>query len=479
MSPFYEQGIKMKFSEEQDAVIRSSATRLRVRARAGSGKTSTLRGYAEYRPGERILCLVYNKGVQQEAEKVFPRNVKCSTAHSLAFRAVGVRYKHKLGNVRAIEVARAFDVPYLDAQAALDAVRSFMASPDHSIDFSHLGGTSERRAPAILEIATNVWAAMIDEAHDKLPLEHDGYLKLFQLSNPRLAFDRILLDEAQDTNPVTATIVTGQDCGKVYVGDEYQSIYGFRGAVNALETFPADQQLYLTHSFRYGPGIAKVATALLTSFLKATHPVYGLGEPTQFTVEADKPHAVLCRTNAGIFDQSVSAIRAGHRLYFVGGFENYQFEKVMDAFHLQSGQIGQVRDRMMRSFSSFFGMEEYAKKVKDKELLALIKVVHAYGQEIPSLTDKIRSASCQRPQDAFLTLATAHKGKGLEFPSVVLADDFPSLFDDETGRPLEVTDRETREEIHLYYVAVTRAKKAIQLNTELKRYLDYINFTYN
>jgi superfamily I DNA/RNA helicase len=34
------------------------------------------------------------------------------------------------------------------------------------------------------------------------PLEHDGYLKLWAFSMPRANVDYILVDEAQDLNPV-------------------------------------------------------------------------------------------------------------------------------------------------------------------------------------------------------------------------------------------------------------------------------------
>ena len=37
-----------------------------------------------------------------------------------------------------------------------------------------------------------------------LPFKHDHYLKMWALTGPRLPYDFILLDEAQDTNPVAS-----------------------------------------------------------------------------------------------------------------------------------------------------------------------------------------------------------------------------------------------------------------------------------
>lgn len=64
-------------------------TAFRSRYAAGTGKTSTLVWYAEQRPDLRFLYVAFNKSVAKEAERRFPRNVSCKTAHSLAFKDVG------------------------------------------------------------------------------------------------------------------------------------------------------------------------------------------------------------------------------------------------------------------------------------------------------------------------------------------------------------------------------------------------------
>ncbi|MDH2406059.1 UvrD-helicase domain-containing protein [Bradyrhizobium sp. SSUT18] len=68
-----------------------------------------------------------------------------------------------------------------------------------------------------------------------MPLGHDGYLKLWALSSHAIAADFILLDEAQDTNPVVLDVLRKQPAQMIYVGDKYQQIYEWRGAVNAME----------------------------------------------------------------------------------------------------------------------------------------------------------------------------------------------------------------------------------------------------
>ncbi|OPX18912.1 MAG: hypothetical protein BZ151_12045 [Desulfobacca sp. 4484_104] len=81
-----------------------------------------------------------------------------------------------------------------------------------------------------------------------LKIDHNFYLKDFQLNFKTCglagAYDAILLDEGQDVNPVILSIFNQFRARKIMVGDRHQKIYGFRGAINAIENFAADQTLF-------------------------------------------------------------------------------------------------------------------------------------------------------------------------------------------------------------------------------------------
>ena len=72
------------------------------------------------------------------------------------------------------------------------------------------------------------------------------------------------------------------------------------------------------------------------------------------------------------------------------------------------------------------------------------------------------------PEDASIIMTTAHKSKGLDWNCVRLADDFKVLEDaenallDDPGKPLP---EKITQEVNLLYVAMTRAKKAVSLDT--------------
>jgi hypothetical protein len=75
----------------------------------------------------------------------------------------------------------------------------------------------------VLDEAQLLWARMTT-AGDEMRLGHDGYLKLWALGHPKLHHEYILLDEAQDTNPVVLDVLTGQQSQMVYVDQHQQNL---------------------------------------------------------------------------------------------------------------------------------------------------------------------------------------------------------------------------------------------------------------
>ena len=66
---------------------------LRIAAYAGAGKTTTLTLLAAGKPG-RGTYLAFNRSIAIDARGRFPAYVKCSTGHSIAFRAVSRTLKY-------------------------------------------------------------------------------------------------------------------------------------------------------------------------------------------------------------------------------------------------------------------------------------------------------------------------------------------------------------------------------------------------
>lgn len=481
--------MKHTLTEEQRSIIEApfkSGELVKVIAFAGTGKTSTLVELAQ-RLGEshsewKILYLAFNKSLQNEAAGKFPSNTTCKTTHALAYARFGAAYRHKLsGNLRIPDVVEALGLSrkdFLLVRYSIDTLQNWLNSAQRFIQNLHCPGIELNHQGFIhkvevVEWAKRIWKMMKDEKDPSVAMIHDGYLKLFQLEGEALPWDVVFFDECQDANPVTTDIVLKQDQAlRVLVGDSHQQIYAFRGAVNAIDTVRADHLFYLTGSFRFGDEFANLANILLSEYKGEKQDLHGLGGIGHLTkIEASVPHAVLSRTNAGLFDEAV-ADSGGRKLGFLGGIENYRFSTIEDVFHLSRGMKARVRSKYLQRFDDLEDLNDMATDLEDVEMLSVLKIVERYGKDIPALLKDVSHRTCPRVQSADVLLATTHKAKGFEFRRVKLLDDFTDFFEEKNRR--RMPESFARDEINLYYVAVTRAKEELHLNRKLKRIISYL-----
>ncbi|MGJ7523495.1 UvrD-helicase domain-containing protein [Variovorax sp. LT1P1] len=457
---------------------------MKVHAAAGSGKTWSLIAKAAARPRARTLYLAFNRAIKRDAEQKFGGNVTCATSHGLAYPLFGVPYQAAgllVPKIRANEVAEALDLHWGSdfnmhvADAVLQALARFLSTDATDFDEAAIARQivpdSKLEPEVIASLARTLWTRMSDPTDSRIGMVHDGYLKLYSLSRPQLPWDVILFDEYQDANPVTAALVAAQSCARVYVGDESQAIYGFRGAVNAMRNCLADETLHLTKSFRFGQGIADAANALLSNLKGARHPITGTQDRSrigQFAVT--EPHMFIARANGTVFDEAARLISRGHTVDFVGGIERYRIGEVLDAYNLFAGQKQLVQSPYLKAFRSFDALDEYAVVVDDKELKGLVNAVKRHGHSVPDMVSLIRAGSGSDTTGATVKLATAHKSKGLEHDSVRLADDFmPLIGADGAVRKIDPSEHE---EVHAVYVALTRARRSLSPFTDLQKLLD-------
>lgn len=183
---------------EQQAILDAARTgdSVTVIAAAGSGKTSTQRMIAHQAKGRRGLYAAYNKSIQLEAEGTFPASCKCSTVHSMAYRAVGASFRHRLGkdapHVTASQAARILRInealklgdtmiqPNQLARLAQQAVKNFCKSGSSEIQPWHvpvvtgLEGVPERDAirSVVHPIAVRAWKDL-SSLEGRLRFSHD------------------------------------------------------------------------------------------------------------------------------------------------------------------------------------------------------------------------------------------------------------------------------------------------------------------
>lgn len=463
-------------TDEQVAVVDAFRTgnNMVITAGAGAGKTSTLKLIAKETDAKGVY-VAYNKAIATDARRSFPRNVRASTAHSLAWGATGVKYAHRLDGprVNAFDASKILGCNPLSitpeifltsvdvARLVASTVRNYCYSAQPEVGKQHVWVSDtlkpyrELIANVVLPYAQKAWAD-ISSLDGRLRFEHDHYLKLWSMSGkdgdvPDLRCDFVLLDEAQDANPVIAQIVEGQDAQKILVGDQNQAIYGWRGAVDAMTTFACEHRLQLSKSFRFGQAIADEANKWL-GLLESDLRIEGFEAVDSKVARLTTPDTVLCRTNVEAFSQLIGALARGESVAFVGGTgEIKRFAEAADQLMTpdpRTGKIRRVSHPDLMGFSCWADVQTYVQTDEGSDLRTMVNLIDDYGvAEVLEI-----AAATTNEESADLIVSTAHKSKGREWDQVKIAEDF---------RPSESGELPAKGEMMLAYVAVTRAKNVL------------------
>lgn len=455
----------LEFTGEQDHAVDCVETKedTTILAPAGSGKTKLLEAAAEYMTPRKGLYLAFNKAIAESAKSKFSNNVDCRTGHSVAFGQVAWPYKDRISKITGTLIAKQmflgetgmYNTPAAKGYIILDTIRRFCFSADKTIQLKHVpvikGPYLPEHLPAMREdivpYAKDVWNDQIN-VNGKLPITHDTYVKLWHLSNPRIKKDFILFDEAQDANPVMLDIIMQQDhCQKVFVGDKFQQIYGWRGAVNAMDMIPTKHTCHITQSFRFGEAIAEMANKVLQGYMSpddAPPSIKGFAQKDSevlFT-PIDNPDVVICRTNSGVISNVFKYLEKGVKIYVQGGVAQ-MMTMLRGAHDLQMGKRTYAPDLAL--FNDWGEVVDCSKTESGQELKSFVKMIDDHG--VPALTDALKQ-TMPFAGSADLTLTTAHKSKGLEWERVQLHSDFPVPNENKTL---------DQGEINLLYVTLTRA----------------------
>ncbi|MGW6308998.1 UvrD-helicase domain-containing protein [Streptomyces niveus] len=472
----------MNPTDEQAAAADAFTTgeHLALQAGAGTGKTSTLVLLAT-RTKRRGRYIAFNKAIAQDAAARFPATVTCRTAHSLAYAATGRHYTRRLNGPRQagwktgrdLGITKAVRIGERDvshkalSHAVLRTVTHYCHSADTDLTRSHvprLRGLEDHTlhaqlAHVVLPFARKAWADLQHPDTGVMRFDHDHYLKIWALTGPRIDADFLLLDEAQDTNPVLEHVFTAQrdHAQLVMVGDSAQAIYGWRGARDVMTGFDG-HALSLSRSFRFGPRLAAEANRWLTI---AGAPIRLTGTDTIATdlAPATATDAVLCRTNIGAMTEVMNHLATGHRVALAGGGESLR-ALAGAARDLREGRATWHPELLL--FASWGELQDYAEHdPAGGDLKPFVDLIDEHGHE--AILAAVNRLTPEAHAD--VTVSTAHRAKGREWNTVRIAPDFTPPKDtdqkDANGRPVPGPIEDT--EARLAYVAVTRARTQLDL----------------
>lgn len=285
---------------------------------------------------------------------------------------------------------------------------------------------------------------------NKIPITHSFYLKEFSLTfDPaKYNFDFVLLDEAQDTNEVTLNIFNQFNSKKILVGDKHQSIYKFRGAVNAMDKVETDYSLFLSHTFRCSKDVVSFANYVLKTYKNEQKELISSKLESS---KDDNTIAYITRTNS-------------QTIFLISKYDDFHlyktpqqlFKTAIQVHYFLTKKFDKLYDdfKYLIKYENKQGLTEYAKKYNDVNLQSAIRVASTFKGYLFVLLNK---AKIKNNKNSKIKILTAHTSKGLEFENVVLGADFKSL--------CKINDREILiEEANLLYVAITRAKSKISFS---------------
>lgn len=484
--------------EQQQCInLFNSGTDIIINAFAGAGKTSTLVMLANnsIKKG-RGLYVAFNRSIVKEAEKKLPSNIKCSTIDALAKNGLKHYdlqtkiFNHGNFNLKKHHVKYFFkelkkynyysahnsegdyENVYLDEddifELIFQTILNYFKSdskkllPKHVPILGEMIGLKNQEITCHLKIyitklAINYVYDAFD-SHSSTPFGFEGAVKLWALGNPTLPYNFVLLDEAQDTNPVFANVLKFQNCQKIIVGDKYQQIYSWRGAVNAMDKFDIKNTIYLTKSFRFGSVIADFASSILL-LLNERHNVIGCG-PEWENHYNRIPDAYLCRTNAGVIEVLIDLLAKGIVPVVPENIKKL-LNKIRELDKILKGK--KSNHPLFMGISSFQQLQNLAMAEKNSELEMYVKLIEKFS--INTIFSVLSKYTIPKYGP---TVTTIHKSKGSEWDFVHIHDDFPSL------RQNNGIFYISTELLNLIYVAITRAKKSLTFENWLTDYLNII-----
>jgi superfamily I DNA/RNA helicase len=476
----------MQLTEEQEKILEAAKDPnhpvIKISACAGSGKSTTL-SYIAKELGTSGIYIAYNKAIALEAEEQFPNKIKCSTIHSLAYQNTVKPLKLSLGYFGYRDIKER--IPFLEKVIVIDIMQLFFSSKyikfddyiqdEYYIKQRYLNKKFDIENEHLYKIAKKYIGLMFN---GKIPITHDGYLKLFHLllANNRieLSYQFLAVDEIGDLVPVTYEIVKLINVDKkIMAGDKYQAIYVFNNTINAFDDEEYGTTLHMTKSFRCNKKVAQLVKAFMQEYVDVDFEFDGMGK---YDKEPETT-AYLFRTNSAMIGTIIDLYQAGTKFNLTRKSSQI-FDLVLSLISLKPGYKinlpnylwlnGELNkywndDFMQRRYGSALNYIDEEFSETDPAIKNAVRIIRQYGsisiykaynfaKELENTTEKHK-----------ITVSTVHASKGLQWDKVIIGNDMNRIITNilEKKNQDEELTKEDEAEFLLYYVACSRAKKQL------------------
>lgn len=277
---------KNQYSGPQLEIIAGTESRKQVVAAAGSGKTRTVIGLVHFRLGQgleapgKVLLLTFSRKAAKEMKERLPafcrEAVEISTFHSFCYRHIASKHPDRSpGKITIIEEE--------EKNAFLAEQLKQYENEIGGIPFELLIAKDELFRELFPSIAMKVFRAFYAYKRLTGKTEYEDLIEIMlsDLScgkdwamRLKTNYDFILVDEFQDTDPRQLEFLKCMDPKRlVVVGDDWQSIYGFRGAdvrpfLNFPKIFKGTKRFDLAENYRSLKNIVTAGNAVIRNSSK-------------------------------------------------------------------------------------------------------------------------------------------------------------------------------------------------------------------
>jgi DNA helicase-2/ATP-dependent DNA helicase PcrA len=488
------------WSAQQKAIFewfRTGRGNLVVRARAGTGKTTTILEAVGQAPENKILLAAFNTRIARELEEKlggwkFGAPVEAKTLNGLGFQFVKYAWGKDVQPDDSVEMDRVRQAcgaqvsdgiepmvlklvsrvknaaPFAGAGQIADLADTMDLLPSQEQEED--GWPLERIVQAVVTVLN---ASKTARADRKISFDDQVWLPVV-LRMARPWYQMVVIDEAQDMN-ATQLLLAQAACkrtGRIaVVGDDRQAIYGFRGADSgAIDRLKAELkavELGLTITYRCAKAIVAKAQALVPDYCAADSAPEGLIDSLQYdalVTQAKPGDFVLSRKNAPLMSTCLRLLRAG-------------IPARVEGRDIGKGLAGTIKKFRARSVPDFLKrLAAWQKKetaritAKGKDVEAKIQVIDDQFETLAALADgaanveeivercfKLFEDSIEmvngkpvKNRKPAVVCSSVHKAKGLEADRVFILVD-------------AMSKRKDQEELNIEYVAITRAKSHLTL----------------
>ena len=475
-------------SPEQIAVFEEFKTgsgNVVIQAFAGCAKTTTVVEGINHAPEKTILMCAFAKVNSEELKaKISNPNAVAKTLHSagnsiIYKRAGKLQIDERRGrNIAQKVIIQTFGIknPTREAVTLVAKLASAgknvspFATKDELIEIAAdfaLEPTNDELGEGEMPWTTELVADCAHKAMERAT-EYDGTIDFDDMiflpvrqKWVRPQYDMVVVDEYQDMNPTQLMLARALCKGRmVLVGDIYQAIYEFRGADAEFASTMVEQlkakTLTLNTTFRCPKSVVRAAAELVPGYMAAASAPEGILRSEEFSKmfeQAQPGDFILSRKNAPLAKICLRLLRDGKRALIRGR-------------NIGEGLVSIVKGREARSIPELLEtlgiwehnvVEGYIKSDAPEAKIELIQdqasTVRFLAEGLASVDEliaRIRSLFDDATPGNAVICSSVHRAKGLESARVFLIAD--TLY---PGR------RKNEEEIHIHYVAITRAKNEL------------------